>query len=108
MRVLAIIAAACFACSPAPASLPWVSVDRTLRGAVCSRDAAIAIAQKRAEERGEWEKRMVDCGEQRELSEARAKRAQWWQVNAPWMIGGTGIVAIVVGFVAGFAVGERK
>lgn len=105
MRAIACIAL--MACAPQAASLPWVRIDNTLSGDVCSRDAAIIIAQKREQERGEWKKQIITCDERFEAADAKARQAQWWQVNAPWLIVGGAIVSAAVGFVAGFAIGER-
>ncbi len=92
------------ACAPVPASLPWVRIDRALEGSVCSREAAQAIVQRRAEERAEWKKQLIDCGERVDIAEAKAARAQWWERNAPWLIAVTGSLGIAVGGAVGIAI----
>ncbi len=105
MRLAAVFVLAS-ACASAPASMPWVRVDRALDGAVCSRLAAETIAQRRAEERGQWQKKIFDCEERAAISDARAARAQWWERNAPWLIGIAGALGIAVGGAVGVAVSQ--
>lgn len=95
-------------CAPAASSLPWVRVDSALPGAVCSREAAVSLAQARARERGEWQKRLIDCDERAALSDARAARAQWWERSAPWLIAAAGVLGLGIGAVVGFGVGGNK
>jgi len=95
------------ACSPAAASLPWVRIDPALPGVVCSREAAVSIAQKREQERAEWQKQVINCDERASLADARAERAMWWQMNGPLFIAGAAVVSLVAGGVFGFVMGDR-
>jgi hypothetical protein len=85
----------------APASLPYVRIDRSLPGAVCSREAAEALAARREMDRGEAAKKLVECNGRAVLAgklyEAANKRAE---ANAWWGTWGW-VVALVTGTVAG-------
>jgi hypothetical protein len=94
---LAIALALLCSCAQAPASLPFVRIDRSLSGPVCSREAAEALLQRRTLERAAWEQKILDCQERANVSEARAERAQWWERNAPWLIAVAGVIGASAG-----------
>lgn len=91
------------ACAPLPASLPAVRIDRSLSGAVVSREAAETIAALRERERGGWAKQLVDEQQKTKSAETRERAAAWWRDNAPWVI----IVIGVAAFSAGAAAGSQ-
>lgn len=95
------------ACAPAAASLPWVTVDRSLEGAVCSRAAAEAISAKRTQERAEWSKQFIECERKRKTAEERAAAAAWWHQNGPLVAAGAAAVGIGAGIAIGVAA-ERE
>lgn len=95
-------------CAPvatsAPASLPYVRIERTLSGPVCSREAAETIAILRSREREAAVKDMISCqGETKSamaVAEQQTKRAS---VNAWW--GTWGGVFLFLGVLTGLAAG---
>lgn len=89
------------ACAPAPASLPSVRIDRSLSGAVVSREAAEVIAVLRERERGGWAKQNADEQRKTQTAEANERAARWWKDNAVWVIIVTGVLAFGGGAVAG-------
>ena len=89
------------ACAPAPASLPAVRIDRSLFGAVVSREAAETIVANMKRRDGEWEKQLIDEQEKRQASEARERAAVWWKENAAWVIIGSSLAAAAAGFAVG-------
>jgi recombinational DNA repair protein (RecF pathway) len=91
------------ACAPQAASLPWVTIDRSLSGVVCSREAAVAIAQRRIEERGEWQKKILDREEQAAIAKEQARQAQFWARHAPWMIPSGILLGLTLGATVGVA-----
>lgn len=95
------------ACAPLPASLPWVRIDRSLSGAVVSREAAEAWAAQRKRDNAEHAKQLVDERERADASEARERAASWWRDNAPWVVTGSGLVGILLGVVLGSQIRPR-
>jgi len=106
-------------CAPAvtaiPSSLPHVRVDETLPGAVMSKDAAIVIVSKRIDEKTKCDARVTDC-ETRALTaehgrDEAVKLAQqhaWWGTWGPTAVLTAALVAIGIGFAAGFGSAPRK
>lgn len=95
------------ACAPAPASLPFVRVDRSLKGAVVSREAAEAIAARLKRRDYEWEQKLIKAEAQRDKSDERARVGQWWKDNGPWLVGVAGAVGAAVGAAVGVAVEDN-
>jgi hypothetical protein len=92
----------------APASLPYVRIDRSLPGAVCSREAAEALAARREMDRGEAAKKLAECngravlaGKLYDAANKRAEANAWW---GTWG-GMLALVALVVGGSAGAVIG---
>ncbi len=96
------------ACAPAASSLPSVRIDRSLSGAVVSREAAETIAVLRERERGWWAKQLEDERERVKTAQARENAAAWWRDNAPWVVIGASVLGIAGGFVLGSQIGNGK
>jgi hypothetical protein len=95
-------------CAPvvAPASLPLLKIDPSLKGAVLSREAAEAVATKRLQYEAWCDQRVTDCEttnkilrRDRDEQRARADRHVWWSTYGPGLLGG----GIAASFLAGVA-----
>jgi hypothetical protein len=78
-----------------------VRIDRSLHGAVVSREAAETIAILRERERASWQLQIEDEKERAAIAQAREKSAAWWRDNAPWIVIGVGILSSAAGFLIG-------
>jgi hypothetical protein len=104
------------ACAPVQSSsLPFVRIDRSLSGPVCSREALESSGLLRARERGEWRGRLVSCegsaqlsGVQLEQAQQRLAEAIWWQQNGLWVVTVTGLIAAGIGVGVGIAAGSSR
>lgn len=104
-------------CAPvaasAPSSIPWVRVDSSLPGSVCSREAAEAMAWRREGDRLKAQQLMIDCEargdaarEDAKESKRRADRNAWWGSYGGLLVL-TGIIGgLATGFAGGFAVAK--
>jgi hypothetical protein len=81
--------------------LPHVRIDRSLHGAVVSREAAETIAILRERERASWQLQIEDEKERAAIAQAREQSATWWRDNAPWIVVGVGLISAAAGFVIG-------
>jgi len=96
-----------------PASLPFVRIDPSLTGAVVSRDAAIAIAAKRADDRAKCAAEQIDCDARAlMLKQALAEQSSvaqknlWWGTYGGLLVLGGILTGLAAGFAAGFAVAK--
>jgi len=98
-------------CSPVapaiPSSLPFVRVDPELTGAVISREAAIAVASRRIDDKARCDVRVTDCQARAQSAEQalaeqtkRAESSSWWRVWGPGLVAGIGSLGLVLGVVA--------
>lgn len=88
-------------CAAQPASLPYVRVDPSLRGAIVSREAAETIVELRIRERAALEQKVDDANQRTEVAEAREKHNSWMADNWPWIVSIVGVVAAGLGFAGG-------
>lgn len=104
MRVVALLLLC--SCAPVattiPSSLPYVRLDPSLTGAVISREAAIAVASRRIDDKAKCDIRVSDCQTRLQSAEQalaeqtkRADSAVWWRVWGPGLVTGTSSAAIV-------------
>ncbi len=115
MKALALaLLCACSGPAAAPASLPWVRIDRTLSGPVCSREAAEVIAARREIERGYAAVALIACEARhaktaRELKEALkdVDVGRWWRMYGIPIVIGAAAVSAAVGFGVGYELGKR-
>lgn len=84
-----------------PSSLPFVRVDPALTGAVISREAAIAVASRRIDDKARCDVRVTDCqaratSAEQALAEQtkRSESSSWWRVWGPGLVAGTSSAAI--------------
>ena len=109
MKWLACIAL--ISCAPpvlvAPSSLPALRVDGSLVGPVLSREAAQIVVAKRATERADFERKLLDLWADYKTSQAelkaaneRAENAAWWAHWGPMLLG-IGIPSVAVLSIAG-------
>ncbi len=89
------------ACAPAPASIPWVRIDRSLSGPVMSREAAEAIDAYRTRDRAACAKQVIDCTARAEASDVKAQRGAWWEQNGPIVVGASSAAAFLLGILLG-------
>ena len=109
MRAIAfIVLCSCAAPASAPSSIPWVRVDRSLHGPVCSREAAEAMAMRREVDRLKFERLMIDCEARGDIARAdsaeskrRADKNAWWGMYGGLLL----MVGIIGGLASGFAGG---
>lgn len=93
-------------CAAQAASLPYVRIDRSLPGAVCSREAAEVFARRQVTEYADFLKHVEQCEARAEQASIRADAASWWQSNAPWLVVLAGVGAGAVGFIIGSQIGR--
>jgi hypothetical protein len=89
------------ACAPAPASLPWVRIDRSLQGAVVSREAAEAWVAQRKRDDGKHAKELEDEKERTRTAQVLKDSAVWWRDNGPMVGAGGTVLGIIIGVVLG-------
>jgi hypothetical protein len=97
--------------APAPSSLPYVTIDETIPGAVVSRKAAEVFAVKRMQDRAFCEQQLADCGTTAKILRSRAEtaekvaaRASWWEQHGLLLTVIVGLVTFFAGAGAGAAV----
>lgn len=114
MRAIAFIVFCSCAPVVAPSSLPFVTIDRSLNGAICSREAAEVIVAKRIEALGNCTRALLDertntalaAAQRDEYKRIAASNSFWAQWGLPLLLGGV-LLSLPVGFGIGFAVGNR-
>jgi hypothetical protein len=89
------------ACAPAPASMPWVHIDRSLPGVVVSHAAAKVWAAQRIRDRATCDKAIDLEKENTHRAEVGKKAAEWWRDFGPPAIAGGTILGIIMGVVLG-------
>ncbi len=115
MRAIALLMLC--SCAPvavsAPASIPYVTIDDSLFGAVISRDAAIAIASRRIEYEAKCAFTLSNCEtmidiarEEARDAKAYADKASWWSTYGPALLVVGVLTALGGGFGLGFAVAK--
>ena len=112
MRALAFVLL-CSCAAKQASSLPVVTIDRSLSGAVISREGAEVIAVLRARERGRLGEYIIECEGQNGLlaSEIEAQRKHaatglWWSVNGPLVVVISAIASAALGVSGGFAIAK--
>ena len=107
------------ACAPAvtaiPSSLPYVRIDPALSGAVISREAAIVIAARRAEDKARLAKANIDAEAkqlateyERDEANKRAENHTWWADYGPILLLTATLASLGVGFGVGYGAAPRR
>lgn len=98
-----------------PSSIPYVHIDPELTGAVISREAAIAVAARRADDRIKQMRAMIDAeAKLRALEHERddavklADKHSWWGNYGATTILVATLVSLGVGFGVGYGAAPRK
>jgi hypothetical protein len=116
VRALALVLlCACTGPAAAPASLPWVRIDRTLSGPVCSREAAEVIAARREIERGQAAVKLIGCEaknarteRERDAAGKEASSGRWWRTYGIPVIIGAAAISAAVGGAVGYELGRKR
>lgn len=106
MRAIALMLVC--SCAPmaasAPSSIPWVRVDRSLSGSVCSREAAEAMAMRREGDRLNADRILIDCEARGDAARAESKENKRRADSNAWW-GSYGGLLVLVGIIGGIATG---